>query len=156
MEGNVHRFVLIGLLDYALSFDADLSGQLTPLLSSMERGRADLYNLGLGHVSRSYLVWPYMKMAVKEAELEPAAPAAPAPASSRIERELHRLAQALAQALKASNWDEIARIQQSQTLFLQQNVATIKKDDGDADDEPNDTKALSSDDESSELFSLSD
>lgn len=53
--------MLIGLLDVVQwrnsAFDA--------LMSKLPQGRADLFNLALGHVSRSYLLWPYMGMTVR-------------------------------------------------------------------------------------------
>lgn len=52
--------MLVGLLDSAqwqnATFDA--------LMSKLPRGRADLFNLALGHVSRSFLIWAYMGMTV--------------------------------------------------------------------------------------------
>ena len=33
----------------------------------LPRGRADLFNLVLGHISRSYLLWTYMGMLIKDA-----------------------------------------------------------------------------------------
>lgn len=53
--------MLIGLLDNAQwknpAFDS--------LMRKLPRGRADLFNLALGHVSRSFLLWAYMRMTVK-------------------------------------------------------------------------------------------
>jgi hypothetical protein len=53
--------MLIGLLDNAQWKNP----KFDELMSKLPRGRADLFNLALGHVSRSFLLWAYMGMTVK-------------------------------------------------------------------------------------------
>jgi hypothetical protein len=40
---------------------------LAPLMRHLPRGRMDLFNLALGHMSRSYTTWTYMACLIKEA-----------------------------------------------------------------------------------------
>ena len=68
MSCRFHRAVerttireLIGLLDSAQWKNP----KFDELMSKLPRGRADLFNLALGHVSRSFLLWTYMGMTVK-------------------------------------------------------------------------------------------
>jgi hypothetical protein len=52
-KANLPRQMLVGLLDRA---ECE-SEALAPLMEKLPRGRADLFNLALGHVSRSFLIW---------------------------------------------------------------------------------------------------
>jgi hypothetical protein len=60
-KGNLPRLLLVGLIDRAADGD-----RLVPLMKRLARGRADLFNLVLGHVSRSYLLWTYMGLLIKD------------------------------------------------------------------------------------------
>jgi len=62
-KGNLPRLILCALMDRA---EAD-GARLAPLMRELPRGRADLFNLALGHISRSYLLWTYMGMLIKDA-----------------------------------------------------------------------------------------
>ena len=62
-KGNLPRLILCALMDRAESDGA----RLAPLMKRLARGRADLFNLVLGHISRSYLLWTYMGMTIKDA-----------------------------------------------------------------------------------------
>ena len=62
-KGNLPRLILCALMDRAESDGA----RLAPLMRELPRGRADLFNLVLGHISRSYLLWTYMGMLIKDA-----------------------------------------------------------------------------------------
>jgi hypothetical protein len=53
--------MLVGLIDRAADGD-----RLVTLMKRLARGRADLFNLVLGHVSRSYLLWTYMGLLIKD------------------------------------------------------------------------------------------
>jgi hypothetical protein len=80
-KGNLPRLLLVALTDRA----AD-GQRLAPLMAKLDRGRADLFNLVLGHMSRSYLLWTYMGLLIKDRDqtatrsVAPPAPAPPAPA----------------------------------------------------------------------------
>ena len=63
-KGNLPRLILCGLMDRA---ESD-SERLAPLMAHLPRGRADLFNLVLGHISRSYLLWTYMGMLIKQCD----------------------------------------------------------------------------------------
>jgi hypothetical protein len=98
LKGNIPRLLLVALMDRA---ETDTQ-RLAPLMAKLKRGRADLFNFVLGHISRSYLAWTYMGMLVRDAA--PAAPAAPAPVQQKENEE------PLA-ALLAAKDSEIARLQ---------------------------------------------
>ena len=70
-KANLPRVILIGLIDKAQWQNK----RFDELTKKLPRGRADLFNLALGHISRSFLVWAYMGMTVK------AAPTTPMPSS---------------------------------------------------------------------------
>jgi hypothetical protein len=101
LKGNIPRLLLVALMDRA---ETDTE-RLAPLMARLKRGRADLFNLVLGHISRSYLAWTYMGMLVREA-----APAAPAPSAVREKENEEPAAPAVA-ALLAAKDSEIARLQ---------------------------------------------
>lgn len=69
-KGNLPRLLLVGLLDHVVATQPQ---RYAPLMREMRRGHLDLFNLALGHVSRSYLVWTYACLLVKQ----PAPTAAP-------------------------------------------------------------------------------
>ena len=60
-KGNLPRQLLIGVLD---DVERRESARLAALMREMPRGRADLFNLALGHVSKSYLIWTYMGLTI--------------------------------------------------------------------------------------------
>jgi hypothetical protein len=75
-KGNLPRLLLVALMDRATD-----GQRLAPLMAKLDRGRADLFNLVLGHMSRSYLLWTYMGLLIKDEDdpaVARAAPAAPA------------------------------------------------------------------------------
>lgn len=78
LKGNIPRLLLVALMDRA---ETDTQ-RLAPLMARLKRGRADLFNLALGHISRSYLAWTYMGMLVRDGEVKappvPPSPVAPA------------------------------------------------------------------------------
>jgi hypothetical protein len=84
-KGNLPRLLLIALTDRA----AD-GQRLAPLMAKLDRGRADLFNLVLGHMSRSYLLWTYMGLLIKDrdqaAPVRVSAPAPAPPAPAVVER----------------------------------------------------------------------
>ena len=65
-KANLPRPMLVGLMDRAMSYNS----KLKPLLARLPRGRLDLFNLVLGHVSKSFLVWTYMGMLIRDADVE--------------------------------------------------------------------------------------
>ena len=64
-KGNLPRLLLCGLMDRA---ESSSEHRLAPLMAQLRRGRADLFNLVLGHISRSYLLWTYMGMLIKDGD----------------------------------------------------------------------------------------
>jgi hypothetical protein len=74
-KGNLPRLLLVALMDRATD-----GQRLAPLMAKLDRGRADLFNLVLGHMSRSYLLWTYMGLLIKDRD-QAASPPAPAPAA---------------------------------------------------------------------------
>jgi hypothetical protein len=109
LKGNIPRLLLVALMDRA---ETDTQ-RLAPLMARLKRGRADLFNLVLGHISRSYLAWTYMGMLVRDAA--PAAPAAPAPpvaSAVAVPREVQQKEnEEPMPALLAEKDAEIARLQ---------------------------------------------
>jgi hypothetical protein len=77
-KGNLPRLLLIALVDRA----AD-GQRLLPLMARLDRGRADLFNMVLGHMSRSYLLWTYMGLLIKD-EAQAVVASAPLPAAPAI------------------------------------------------------------------------
>jgi hypothetical protein len=84
-KGNLPRLLLIALTDRATD-----GQRLAPLMAKLDRGRADLFNLVLGHMSRSYLLWTYMGLLIKDrdqaAPVRAAPPASAPPAPAVVER----------------------------------------------------------------------
>jgi len=73
--------ILIGLVDKAQWQNT----RFDELMKKLPRGRADLFNLALGHISRSFLLWAYMGMTVKAAPTTPTTTASTAtPATIKL------------------------------------------------------------------------
>ena len=107
LKGNIPRLLLVALMDRA---ESDTQ-KLAPLMARLKRGRVDLFNLALGHISRSYLVWTYMGMLVRDADAPAAAPAAVAPAAVAPAAPLQKENEPPLAALLAEKDAEIARLQ---------------------------------------------
>jgi hypothetical protein len=105
LKGNIPRLLLVALMDRA---ETDTE-RLAPLMAKLKRGRADLFNLVLGHISRSYLAWTYMGMLIRDGA--PVVPAAPAVLRPEKENEEEPAAPAAVAALLAEKDAEIARLQ---------------------------------------------
>lgn len=57
---SLTRSLAVAVLDFAIVN----TKKLDKLMKEMRRGRADLFNLALGHKSHSFTVWTYMGMAI--------------------------------------------------------------------------------------------
>jgi len=120
-KGNLPRLLLIAILDYAESHQ---STRFAALMRELPRGRADFFNLALGHVSKSYLLWTYMGMTITN-DASTAAPSTAAPSTSTTST---TSSQPLLQQLSALNDDELATIAATIAGIRQQrqqNVATV-------------------------------
>jgi hypothetical protein len=106
LKGNIPRLLLVALMDRA---ETDTQ-RLAPLMAKLKRGRADLFNLVLGHISRSYLAWTYMGMLVRDVAPVVAVSLA-APAVPPIQEKENEQPAATAAALLAEKDAEIARLQ---------------------------------------------
>jgi hypothetical protein len=121
-KGNLPRLLLIGILDYVESHQ---STRFAALLRELPRGRADFFNLALGHVSKSYLLWTYMGMTITN-DASTAAPSTMAAAAAAATTST--TSQPTLQQLSALNDDELATITAAIASIRQQrqqHVATV-------------------------------
>jgi hypothetical protein len=98
-KGNLPRLLLIGILDYVESHQ---STRFAALLRELPRGRADFFNLALGHVSKSYLLWTYMGMTITN----DASTAAPSTIAAAAAAATSTTSQPTLQQLSALNDDD--------------------------------------------------